>query len=231
MPFGTFRNRRRFRPRRHHRRPTARVGASIGRAPRWKRGNRVAQNLARNVFWFKTVDSVLSSSVTPGTIGYFAQPDTVVQCNRWDNIAPMYKQFKVLKMIVKFYPANIGAETIGIAGGPGVQLQQRFYRGDTITWADQEGNVAAPPNIQSKMGNPSTRYIIARRFHKRWLDRPRGYNLWDELNLNGSIAPSAEYWNPSINLFGTNYSEPIVGLPHYYVMKMYKVLFRSMRQV
>lgn len=233
MAFGRFRNRRKFRPRRRGRR----VGAPLGRAPKWKRGQRVAQNLTRNVFWFKVVDSINSSSTVPGTLWYEARPQNVFESDSWNNLAGLFKQFKVLTMMTKVYPANVGAETIGIAAGV-PPLQARFYRGDCMSFVDQEGNASAPPvSIGAKMGNPSARLFNPRSYHKRWLNRPRGYQLWDNLGLPAvpggtpPIQPSAEYWNPSIQLFGQNFSEPVVGLPHFYCLRLYKVMFRSRRQV
>lgn len=237
MPYGRFRQRRKYRPTRRRGR-TTRVGAPLGRAPRWRRGTRVAQNLTRNVFWFKVVDSINSSSTVPGTLWYEARPQNVFESDSWNNIAGLFKQFKCLSMMTKIYPANVGAETIGIAGGPGTQLQDRFYRGDCVSWADLDGNASFPPtSIAAKMGNPSARLFNPRAYHKRWLNRPRGYPEWDGIGLppvvggQPPIEPSTNYWNPSIQVFGQNFSSPVAGLPHFYVLRLYKVMFRSRRQV
>lgn len=231
--------RRNFAARRKFRRPARRGYGSYGppmRRPRWTRRRRVAQNLTREVRWFKRVASV--NTVTPQgwlryTVNPSSAPTTLQEAIQFTKFGSIWEEYKLLKMIVKFYPAHLGSESlvtpIGPAG-PG-QWEPRFYRGNVVSWVDPQGDSQAITNIVLVMGKPSARLHQPRHFIKRWLDRPRsGYPTWGTIAQDG-IIQNPDPWNGMIRLFGEGFSPPQQSEPdlqvYYYAEVLYKVMFRS----
>lgn len=218
----------RFRRRRYGRRPMV-PGAPIGRAPRWKRRQRVAQNLTRNVFWFKETGPI---EVTPGgTIFQRYAPSQVTALESFQNYARSYEAYKVLKMVVKWYPASVGSEAVN---------PDLFHRGNVVTYIDQPPITAAPPTaINDVMSLPSARLCAPRRAMRRFVNRPRGgvTNVWpliDHIIPSGNPAPQPDPWLTQVHIFGDNFGSgpfpgtpPIPPPPYYFVEIWWKVVFRS----
>lgn len=223
--------RRRFH--RRGRRPAYRrttVGAPLGRAPRWGRMQRRNQNLTRNVFWFKTTGGILVEDAPSSLIHFRAGSQGVATNNGFQNFARSYEQYKVLKIIVKFFPASVGSESVN---------PNNFHRGNIVTWVDQPPeSIANPSNIQQVMGLPSAKIHQPRSFMKRYINRPRGAreNRW--ALIDRQLTPphdpiiQLDSWGTQIKLFGDNFgSGPLPsGLPpppYYFYEVLYKVVFRA----
>lgn len=222
-------------------------GQSYGppmRRPRWTRRRRVAQNLTRDCRWFKSVDTIVSQ--TPqGWLRYQLKPiqASVLASQPFEKIATIWEEYKVLKIITKFYPANIGGESLtsqdGAQPNPN-SLIPTFARGNVVTWVDPQGDDGPVTNIISVMAKASARIIQPRRFHKRYLNRPRsGYPTWGRLTTAAVGQPGSiqtlDTWQPAIRLFGENFQPPNTppgsGSPiFYYVEVLYKILFRSRQE-
>lgn len=219
--FGRFRRRRRY---------GRRVGAPLGRAPRWGRRMRVAQGLTRNVFWFKVTGGVPSGAA--GRIFQRYAPNQITFSTQFNRYGYLYESYKILKMIVKFYPANVGAEHIQ---GPAPILGQ-FERGNILTYIDQPPiAAAAPANINEVMSLPSSRIAQPRRFIKRYINRPRGgrTNVWpliDHVAGTGAPAFQADPWDTEIRIFGDNFAAAGTQ-PFFFYEQLFKCVFRSRYQV
>lgn len=222
--FGRFRRRRYAN---NYYRST-RVGAPLGRAPRWRRRQRVGQNLTRNVFWFKLTGEIRPlGGALAGEIFQRFLPNQVTLSNQFDRFAYLYEQFKVLKMVVKFFPANVGAENIST-----VAILPNFQRGNVLTYVEQPPIAVAPPGtLQSVMSLPSARIHQPRRMVKRYIDRPRGgrTNVWtliDHVVGTGAPAFQPEAWTSQIRIFGNNWIADTTQ-PVYFYEQYFKVVFRS----
>lgn len=225
-----FTRRRRFRARRRpYTRRVARVpGAPLGRVPRWGHRMRVGQNLTRNVFWFKTTGPIEVDPATGRIFQRFA-PTGVVLSPAFMNFARSYEQYKVLKVIVRFFPASVGSEGIN---------PEHFHRGNVCTYIDQPPISATPPTaIDEVMNLPSCRIQQPRRFTSRYMNRPRGgrTNVWpliDHVAPGGAPAVNDDTWISQVNLFGDNFAPgPLPGgvtmPPYYFYEVLYKVVFRG----
>lgn len=224
MPY----QRRRFN-RFRRRYPGRRTGAPMGRAPRWRRPQRVAQGLTRNVFWFKVTGGIYAGAA--GRIFQRFSPNQVTFATQFNRYGYLYEQFKVLQMKLKFYPANVGGEEIGAPlTGPA------FYRGNLITYVDQPPIAAvAPTAINEVMSLPSSRVHQPRRFIKRYINRPRGgrfadWTLIDHIAGTGAPAFQNEKWVSEIRMFGDNFASN-ANNPYFFFEQYFKVLFRSRYQV
>ena len=204
-----------------------RVGAHLGYAPRWHRKQRVNQGLTRNVFWFKTTGGIVSA---PGGLIFqrFA-PNQVTLNNQFTRYAYLYEQFKVIKMIVKFFPANVGAEQLSLAPA----VLPPFQRGNICTYVDQPPIAVAPPaNINDVLSLPSCRLAQPRRFIKRWINRPRGgrfldWTLIDHVTPGGAPAFNPESWTSEVRLYGDNFTPSSSPHDFFFYEQLFKVVFRS----
>lgn len=217
--FGRFR--RRFAARR-------RVGAPLGRAPKWKRRMRVGQNLTCNVFWFK-ITGQINTLGGPNTGIVFQRflPNQITLNSQFDRYGWLYEQFKVLQMNVKFFPANVGAEQVStIAALP------NYIRGNILTYTEQAPIAANPPtNIGSVMSLPSARIHQPRSLIKRWINRPRGgryldWTLIDHVAATGAPAFQTEAFDSQIRIYGNNWINDTT-VPVYFYEQYFKVIFRS----
>ena len=222
MPFksGRFRrtNRRRFR------RPARRRWGAPLRGMRWKRGNRVAQNMSRDVRWFKDVNSIASDGT--GECRFDKATRDVINAGDFTNYAINYEEFKILQVTVKFYPAKVGSESAQLPPG-----QPLFLRGDTVSWIDQRTPDPNPVAIFDVINKSSARLFQPRHFHKRWINRPRNYPTWGLLNVDGTVN-TPDSWPAAIRLFGIGFSPG--NLPgdqtFFYAQTYFKVIFRNRRE-
>lgn len=201
-----------------------RVGAYLTR-PRMTYGKRIQQNLTRQVVWFKRVQTI--SSDTAGKLGFLVQSDNVDTVDDFVTYATLYSQFKVLKIVVKFFPANVGGEGQQILSGGGIGLPQ-FQRGDCCTYTGTE--FPGISSITDVINRSSSRLVAPRRYHKRWVDRPKGYYEWGELDSLGGVTEPDKWKEESgIHMYGENFTP--VQAPgqqnFFYVMTLWKVIFRS----
>lgn len=209
-----------------NRRRTHRVGAPLGRMPRWGRRQRVAQGLTRNVFWFKRTGPI---EVLPnGTMSQRFSANQASLTSSFQNYARSYEQFKVLKVVLKLYPASVGSESISTAW---------FHRGNTVSYIDQPPIAAAPPlSINEVMSLPSSRLFQPRSFHKRYMNRPRGglTNRWPLIDhdAQGNPVTQTESWESEIRLYGDNFGagpgpQGQTIPPYFFYEQYFKVLFRA----
>lgn len=221
------------RPRRNYRRRytnrrTRRVGASLS-TTRWSRRKRVTQGLTRNVVWFKRVQAITSD--TAGNLGFSVTSDNVGSIDDFITYGTLYSQYKVLKVISKFFPSNVGGESQQLltpGAGLGFPLLQR---GDALTYTGKHSLTST--SIPDLIVRPSARLIQPRRYHKRWTDRPKGYPIWGELDTTGIITQNDAWDDESgIHLIGENFTPTQApGQQNYfYVLSMWKVLFRSRKE-
>lgn len=210
---GILRRRRRFR-----------------RRPRPTKRMRRMQGLTTTVQWFKRVQTIASN--TAGLLSATESSVNVASVDDFKTYGSLYSQYKVLKMICRFYPANVGGESMQVFTAPGPQngLPQ-FQRGNTLTYCGKSPLVAT---IESLIVRPSARLFNPRRFHKRWIDRPKsGYPEWGELNTVGVPTVTDEWDDESeIHLIGDNFTP--VQAPgqqnYFYLVTLWKVIFRSRQE-
>lgn len=222
-PRGRRTRSRRYRSRRGRR--GGRVGAYLTR-PVMTYRKRVQQNLTRQVVWFKRVQAIQSD--TAGNIGFSVTSDNVENVDDFTTYGTLFGQFKVLKIVAKFFPANVGGESQQVlAAGPALGFPL-LQRGDACSYTGTEfpGTVTIPNVINRS----SARLLSPRHYHKRWLDRPKGYYEWGELDSIGGVTQEDKWKEESgIHLFGENFTPTQApGQQNYfYVMTLWKVIFRS----
>lgn len=196
-------------------------------AVKWTRGKRVAQNVTRDVKWFKESRPIESDN--SGEIRFALQTTTPQNAGDFTNFGIFYEEYKILQVMVKFYPAKVGSESVqNQAVGVGQPL---YLRGDTCSWIDQRDDDPAPATIFDVINKSSTRIFQPRRFHKRWMSRPKGYPRWGTLNQDGTIN-QVDPWVASIRMFGVGFTPS--GAPgnqqFFYCQCYYKVLYRNRRE-
>lgn len=194
---------------------------------RWPRGKRIAQNLTRDVKWFKESQPILSDP--QGEIRFALQTTTPQNAGDFNNYGIFYEEYKILSVMVKFYPAKVGSESVqNQAGGVGQPL---YLRGDTCSWIDQRDDDAAPSTIFDIINKSSARIFQPRRFHKRWMNRPKGYPKWGTLAVDGQIA-QVDPWVASIRMFGVGFTPSTApgSQQFFYCQCYYKVLYRNRRE-
>ena len=236
--------RRRFNFRRRFRRRYGNPYGAPVRRPRWNRRKRVAQNLTREVRWFKSAQSIQTVNNPSGQIRDVTRTNnlTVDDLIQFQKFGTIWEQYKVLKLMVKFYPVNNGGESLQSGAAIGT-FAPRFFKGTVVTWCDPTPPAdPGPSDILVTMGKPSARIASGNRFIKRWIDRPRsGFPEWGTLGGNGVINPaSPDSWVGSIYLFGENFTgaNPAVTAPpnmdqptYYYKEVLMKIMFRSRQEV
>lgn len=223
MPY-KFHKYRARRPRRRRQQ----YGPRLGRAPRWRRPQRVLQNMTRNVVWLKNV--IASTSSTNGTITTRFPTSAVDLAGDFTNYGLFYEEFKVLKLIVKIFPANVGGESQQILQGATPSLPV-FQRGDICSWVDQGSNDPLPGGIDDVINRSSCRIFQPRRFHKRWMNRPRDFPNWGKLDNAGNIQ-TFDPWQAQIRLYGDNFTP--ISAPgqqnFFWCQILYKILYRNRRE-
>lgn len=224
-------SRRRTRTRRTHRfgrRQRQQYGPRLGRAPRWGRRMRVGQNLTRDVKWFKSVVAVTSDNA--GRITRRFPTGNVEIAGDFNIYGVFYEEFKVITMIVKLFPANVGGESVQTNQGPNPSIPV-FQRGDICSWVDQLGDDPLPAGIDDVINRSSCRLFQPRRYHKRYVNRPRDYPGWGKVNDSGVIT-TEDPWNCAIRLYGDNFTP--ISAPgqqnFFWAQIMYKVLYRNKRE-
>lgn len=229
MPYSRATGRRRFqRTSRYNRGRNTRVGAPAGRRPRMTYRRRVNQNLVRQVQWFKRVQAITSD--TAGNIGFATDSTNVGNVDDFVTFGTLYSQFKVLKVVCKFFPANVGGESQQIiTAGPG-QGFPLLQRGDCLSYTGKQSALTSIPDL---INRSSARLLQPRKYHKRWVDRPKGYPQWGELSNTGGVTTDDPWDDESgIHMIGENFTPTQApGQQNYfYVMTLWKVMFRSRQE-
>lgn len=194
--------------------------------PRIQAPKKRAQNMTTEVRWLKRVDTLTSNP--QGNIRVSYDQADLPLLRQFDLYAAIWEEYKVLKVIVTLHPANVGGESFQTtpAGTPPAIL---YRRGNICSWIDPntptQGVINSIPDV---MGRPSARLFQPRRFHKRWMNRPKGYPAWGTIDENATIA-EPDKWVGSINIFGQQFTPPQApgSQVYFYVTTMMKVLFRS----
>ena len=185
------------------------------------------QNQGTHVEWFKSTGDITSSP--QGTIwlptsanDVFPIPSFVTACRAWE-------QYKVLKVIVKFYAAYVGSES-------DQPTPAGYRRGNTVTYIDQPPLQAQPSagQISTVMGFPSAKLHQSRMTIKRWMSRPSGGRFMDWAYIThptaiGLPTIAQDAWSSRICLFGDGFApQPATATrPYWFVETLYKVVFRS----
>lgn len=196
---------------RYGRRRTGRRGMRRGRGMRRNRVapyrfTRARQNTDLKTFFFRDSGSILNQA---GPLAYAAfTPTDVNQIGQFGLVEPLYKEYKVVWMSVKFIP---------------VGQQGTFDRGVTMTRVDQSGDIAQPVNIFSTINDKSV--VVHTSYYKpikRWVRRPSGYPEWTPIE-----APSVDdSWKAIIDIFNQG-AATSTGNPLYYYIRTFKVIFRG----
>lgn len=207
--------------RRHYRR--RRVGTT--RFPR--RRNRYNQNLSTSSMWFKTCGDITANPAND-TCYLRTNPNAVFPIPSFVNVCRGYEQYKVVRVVVKFYPAFVGSETTTAA-------PNGYRRGNVVTYIDQPplNGQPSPGTIATLMGWPSAKLHQTRATIKRWMNRPSGGRYLDWAFIThptalGLPVVAPDTWDSEIVLFGDDFStSPQSSKPYFFVEAMFKVVFRS----
>lgn len=232
MPTKKSISRSRSRKRYRLRRKPPVLGAPLTGRPKMTRTLRIHNNLTRDCRWFKFTQNI-PSNTNGNFFNNWAPPD-VTQCLDFTRWAQNWEEFKVLQFSVKLFPAAVGSESLQEA--PNTQPipgnQATFKRGNTISWVDQGQADPTFNSIEDLICRPSARLYNPRRYHKRWVVRPKGNPDWGQLDNDGTIA-LPDQWNDSrIKVYGTSFTPSTSAGTQvwYYVMISFKVLFRGRQQ-
>lgn len=212
--------------RRAYRRPNVGRRPTYGRRPmnRFRRN----QNLSRNTMWFKKVGDLTAASPAGVINGRYTTNDSF-PIPTFVNVCRNWEQYKVLKVITKFYPAYIGSESVTSAAAG-------YRRGNVVTWIDQpplDSQNPATGQITILMGFPSCKLHQPSRVFKRWMNRPRGAvtNEWSQIHHPTALGVPTidpDNWKSEIRLFGDGFSvNPTTQKPYFFVEMWFKVTFRS----
>ena len=184
------------------------------------------QNQGTSVQWFKDVGDISSSPngttwLPTSANDVFPIPSFVNACRSWE-------QYKVLKVIVKYYAAYVGSESNTPGAG--------FRRGNTCTYIDQPPLQAQPSagQISTVLGFPSAKLHQSRSTIKRWMSRPSGgrYADWAYITHPTAIGLptiNPDTWTSRICMFGDDFqpNPGPGGRPYWFTETWYKVIFRS----
>lgn len=223
----SFRFRRR--PARRPYRGGRQVGPSLRRT-RWTFRKRAAQNLTREVRYFKQTGNI-HANLIGRILESFDQSD-LPTAKTFAAYATIWEEFKILSIDVKLFPSHVGSESLidnNIPPGGPNNWSAVFMRGNIVSWIDPNSPSPAPPNtINDVFGKPSARLFNPRQYHKRFMTRPRGYPTWGRIDNNGIIV-TPDPWQGAINLFGQGFSPPTLpgNQVFFYWLLTYKILFRS----
>ena len=189
------------------------------------------QNTGTSVQWFKSAGDIAAQ--TGGEIYFFVNPNSIFPIPSFVNAARNWEQYKVLAVIVKYYPAYVGNESTTIPAPP---AQSRFSRGNVITWIEQPPLQPQPSagSISTLMGFPSAKLHQTRATIKRWMYRPSGgrYADWAYITHPTALGVpniTLDQWDSQIRIFGDNFgTQPPAALrPYFFVETTFKVVFRA----
>lgn len=195
----------------------------------WNRPKRRQQNLTRDTRWFKEVRLIQSND--SGNFREIFQPQSVTNCADFLKWGALWEEYKCWKVVVKFFPAAVGSESLQEAPANIPGHLATFKRGDCITWIDQ-GFLDAPTSINNIIVKPSARLINPRFKHTRWFNRPPGNPEWGKLAVTGVPVDPDSWDDTRLQMYGQGFS-PLTdpgSQTWFYCLVAYKVTFRGRDQ-
>lgn len=194
--------------------------------------------VSSRTYWFKTNGQFVLNAASYQFDPIDTQRISTVQPKGWNQCLALYDQYKVLGMVLKMFPANVGTEPTGAdqfqtAPGPG-GLPVLINRGNHVMYIDQRRDspgVANPTSIGQIINRGSARMINPRRPWTTSLWRPKGKPLWGSCK---DILASPDAWNGQICHFcegGSVIPNTPAGAPQtftvFYYTLTWKVVFRG----
>lgn len=232
MPYTKRRSSRRVRFKRRNPGQLATRPRLMSRTMAAKRYHQVSTR----VFWFKSNEVFSLNNATYQFDPLEVQRIVTVQPKGWLQAVQLYDQYKVLGMVLKMFPANVGTEPTaadGLAVGP-ANIPIGINRGNHVMYIDQRQDspaIAQPTSISQIINRGSARMINARRPWTTSIWRPKGKPIWGSTK---NILTTPDSWTGSINHFcegGSRIPNTPSGLPQtwtvFYYTLTWKVIFRG----
>lgn len=206
---------------------TRRRARKRGRRKARARAGNFNQNLSSMSMWFKTAGDI-TANPSNNTIYSNTNANNVFPVPSFVNVCRNWEQYKVVKVIVKYYPAYVGSET-------STAVDNGYRRGNVITFIDQPPLAQQPQagSIANLMGFPSAKLHQTRSTIKRWMNRPSGGRTADWSYISHPTAlgvPNVQpdFWESEIICFGDNFSTSATSnKAYFFVERLFKVVFRS----
>lgn len=185
-------------------------------------------------FYIKTYDKIATAGIPGSTFGVNKvwsttdlQPGV---SDFFDNLAEMYREYKIIGIQVKLFPANIGGDSAvtRLTGAlPAVTGVPQLIRGDLATWiapVGQPQNITNFNDIGTVINFPSCKLHMPRRPIRRWTKRPSGEPEWGVFPTNAGTFQT-DPWDGRILMLGTGWSPSTVDV--FYCTVTYKILVRG----
>ena len=197
---------------------------------RWKRYN----NVEKKTFYFSISGAVLTNLGNNYQQNFRVNDFTLLPAPPGATAAfSLYDSYQIRSMHIKAWSANVGIEPDTVLFGDAA-----FLRGNAIIFSDNyndNDNVPAVPNIESRINYSSCRMIDTRKTWSRYLNRPRGNPEWRSTGTSDGSAPEQDQWKGFVCLFGqgntpSTVGPPIVNRPLWYFKVTYKVTLRGRAQ-
>jgi len=190
---------------------------------------KVKQNVGLRSFWFKTITYLQSDlagyvSNAPGISTNSAQ-----LASDFGKMALNFMQYKVVKIIVRWIPTNLGTNGAQELAGP--QIGRVLYqRGTFIGWSTIDASEPYPLNVDEVIAKPSTKIVNPMRQYRRYLKRPSGYPDWGTLSDTGGVVVPDE-WQSSLRVFGEGFTPTqATGQQRFFIqVAQFQVVFRGRR--
>lgn len=167
-------------------------------------------------------------SDTSGRINFHASALGLPDSTTFGTYATLFEYFKVLSITVRFFPAQVGSESL-VGNNPGVpSMFQTYVRGNCISWIDANASDPVPTSVIDYINKASCRMIQPRGYHKRWIVRPTGYPEWAQTGGTTGLLVE-DKWKSVIKLYGDGFTAiQAPGTQNYfYAQVTYKVRWRS----
>lgn len=228
------------RPRRGgRRRNRTRAAAGLATRPRlMSRSTQIQRyhGVSTKVFWFKDNRQFVLNNAPyqfdPLDVGRIVTTNP----KGWAECIRLYDQYKILGMVLRMYPANVGSEPTGgdqFSTAPGT-LPIAINRGNHVMYIDQRkdgGGTGNPTSISQIINRGSARMINGRRPWTTSIWRPKGKPTWGSAK---DPLSSPDLWNGQICHFcegGSQIPNTPAGQPQeftvFYYTLTWKVIFRG----
>lgn len=191
--------------------------------------------VSTRVFWFNANRTFVLNSASYQFDPLDVQRIITVNPKGFAEALALYDQYKVLGMVLKLFPANIGTEaTAGDSFSvPIGQPTWNINRGNHVMYIDQrkEPVGTAPTSISQIINRGSARMINPRRPWKTSIWRPKGKPIWGSCK---DISTNPDSWSGQICHFcegGSIIPNSSTGTPQtwtvFYYTLTWKVIFRG----
>lgn len=141
----------------------------------------------------------------------------------YDRVSRVYQEYKILAMVVKLFPANVGTES----DAPGITANP-FNRGNSVTYVDNsiDPGTVSYNAIDQVMNLGSAKMLMSRHRHTRTIYRPSGNNVWGSCDPNAPVRTRvSDPWRGGIYLVANDVTP---GMPRvWFYTVTFKVIFRS----